>query len=237
MRFVFRFELAGVPVGRVTLEPTERRYRTEHFFRRGARAVVEVTVPEGALGASFALLKPRAPGCTPVVDEVSGKRGELCVEKYGTGTLFGEPFTAQYDARGLASLTLGASRFVRDADAPAVGDPFASGFPLTGVGALKISPAWPKSERVTPAGVPGATPGDCLATARDFVATHAGAAVELGLVEDDGRAWPHAWVKTKTGERIDPSAATPFPQYLALPNAGAAYVELLAGKRRVSRAE
>ena len=77
-----------------------------------------------------------------------------------------------------------------------------------------------------------------------FGAAHAWIAVHgrpwelvLGLIEDDGRGWPHAWVLNRaTGEELDPSrpkSATGKPRYLALPADRAAdvYLELL-GKRR-----
>ena len=78
---------------------------------------------------------------------------------------------------------------------------------------------------------------DCLAAAHAWVKAHEEFEVVLGLIEDGGRGWPHAWVKHRTsGEELDPSrpqTADASPRYLALPTEQAARVYLdLLGKRR-----
>ena len=59
---------------------------------------------------------PPAPGCVTGREELSGREGPHCVrsvqEGRVEGTMFGQPFTARYDARGrLSGLDVGESRF------------------------------------------------------------------------------------------------------------------------------
>lgn len=237
---VFLFELSGAPAGRVTLDEGARRYVSEHFFRRGAVGREEAVLPEGRPGASFALLRLPSRGCRPVVDEVSLAPGELCVDEVSDGRakgrLLGQRFEARYAKGALEELKLGPARFSRWVGAVAPGpSPFDQGFPLDGDGALHLEPAVAGARVVDVAGGDGGPGGDCLERAQAYVASHPGSAVELGLVAHDGRAWPHAWVRARGGERVDPSAAVPFEAYLALEHAGERYVELLAGQRRVVR--
>ncbi len=143
-------------------------------------------------------------------------------------------------------------------------DLFGQGFPIDGTaGALSLEPPaaaatapglkpWQEAkaralvERVHDTGAPdGAAEGRCLALARRYVvearALGGDAAVVIGLVADKGRAYPHAWVRVGlTGGRaleLDPSSlGRVAPEtHLALPGAGKALLELLAGKARVVR--
>ncbi|MBX7101460.1 MAG: hypothetical protein K1X89_27340 [Myxococcaceae bacterium] len=224
----------------MTLDEGARRYVSEHFFRRGAVGREEAVLPEGRVGASFSLLRPPARGCRPVVDEVSLTAGQLCVDEvdpgHARGRLLGQPFAARYAKGTLEELELGPARFTRWAGAVTPGpSPFDQGFPLEGDGALGLAPAVAGARVVEVEGGAGGPGGDCLERAQAYVAAHPGSTVELGLVAHDGRAWPHAWVRTRGGGRVDPSAAVPFEAYLALEHAGERYVELLSGARRAVR--
>jgi hypothetical protein len=240
--------LAGVPIGeiRLTRKDGQYTYASQHFFRGGAHATERFS-PSGSdhpLWASEALLAPLAFGCRDVEDEVTRKRGPLCVMKSGAttkGTLFDQPFTARYQAGVLHELELGDSRFSRRAAEEGVrfADPFADGLPLTGKGnALALSPPLRGTRRATP--VPSGENEDCLAAANAWVKAHPDYEVVLGLLDDGQRGWPHAWVKHRTrDEELDPSrpqTADAPPRYLALPREEAARVYLdLLGKRRTLR--
>jgi hypothetical protein len=92
----------------------------------------------------------------------------------------------------------------------------------------------------------GGEEGSCLAHARRFLhrAGKRDAAIIYGLVLDEGRAFPHAWVRVKL-ERggwldLDPTSMAPVETrtHLALGNgeaAGRLYLELLSGERRITR--
>lgn len=95
---------------------------------------------------------------------------------------------------------------------------------------------------------PGATEGSCLAHALRFVrwarARGREAEVVYGLVREGSRTYPHAWVRAAlTGSgtlQLDPSSLEEVSPttHLALGSgeaAGAAYVDLLSGQRRVVR--
>jgi hypothetical protein len=78
-----------------------------------------------------------------------------------------------------------------------------------------------------------------LILAREEVAKKPGAEVALGLVIEDGRAYPHAWVTTK-GVATDPSVIKGDPiletrRYLELPKAksGDFYLRFFDGAARL----
>ena len=239
-RFVHR--LAGAPVGEVELRLTGPRYvyLSRHFFRRG-KSSEERFEPESSPGApewaSLSLLTPRAAGCWPVVAELTLEHGEVCVAQTGpkaTGTLLGQPFTARYAHGALQQLTLGDSDFLRSDQPVEFKDPFSEGFEISSEGAvLALTPPLKgmRSATVTGAG----REEDCFTAAKAWVAARGPRwELVLGLVEDEGRGWPHAWVKDSgTGEEVDPSRPQRPSRYLALPSDRAAevYLELL-GKRR-----
>ncbi|MEW5742635.1 MAG: hypothetical protein AB1938_27205 [Myxococcota bacterium] len=167
-----------------------------------------------------------------------------------TGSLSGRPFTARYDATGaLASLELGAARWTASTTPatppPPDANPFARGFALEGVtGQAALVPPLPGSARLGAPPRGGASASDvgrtrCLVAAKRYVTEHPGAVLVLGLVVEEGRAFPHAWVQDG-GVAVDPSLpagdrALTRRQYLALPakDAGRVYLELLDGTRRV----
>lgn len=249
----FVFSLEGAPVGTVQLEVSADRYvyRSRHFYRRGAKAVVTHEVPRGeaAQWLSFSMLRPLPLGCRKVKDEGPAREGELCVTEVLNeqvhGTMFGEQFSATYSRGLLQRLVSGLSRFERGAPLRQA-NPFESGFELPrGSGGLRLTPALAGARIPELAPRPTAVEvneGQCLEDARQWLKTHAGYERVLGLVVDGSRVFPHAWVRKSDGsDEVDPSArgeSTRREDYLALPADAAAlvYLELLSGKRKLSRA-
>jgi hypothetical protein len=245
----FIFSLGNAPAGTVELglDRGTYTYRSVHVFRRTKAERVETfsadakPMPEGLW-----LWKQPALGCVDGIAELSHEQGQLCVEHVVghevDGTSLGKTFTAKYDDKGeLVQLLFNKSVFTRT-DAPLKpGKPYAAGFPIEGKGTrLTLEPPvegarWPELE---PRGVrtQPAEEGSCLALAQQYVeGQDLGGALSLGLVVEKGRAYPHAWA----GD-VDPSAKVsnarrPNRSYLQLPSnqAGALYVELLEGKRKL----
>ena len=239
---VYRFVhfLGGAPVGQVELRRDGSRYEyvARRFFRRGATSEEHFVPKDAPTWASESLLQARPVGCYTVVDEISRKEGEVCVteargREQTKGTVLGQPFTARYEKSLLQTLDIGDSRFVRS-DAPVeFKDPFGDGFALPpGDGAWTVSPPLDGVRVAHP--TPAGEHDDCLAAATAFVAKNPEWDVVLGLVEDGGRGWPHAWVQHRaTGEERDPSRAKAGGRYVALPKATAPRIYLdLLGKRR-----
>lgn len=257
--------MSGVPMAELRVEVAGRTYRyaSTHFLEEGPKARERVFTldaegrVDGLRPEVLALAKVPAVGCADVLEEVTRAPERLCVtvvdDGVVTGTVAGKPFTARYDERGqLTRFEVGAARWdatVKPASPPpAEANPFTRGFDVVGPsGAVTLTPALEGARRLTtpPEGV-----GDersvgrlrCLVAARRFVASHPGATLVLGLVVEDGRAWPHAWARVG-GSAVDPSVlpgddALVARQYLELPGdeAGRVYVELLDGRRRVTLA-
>lgn len=243
-------ELASVPVAaiEVRLDGATLTYRAVHGFERDA-GVLERTFELGADGRLdggpvpevLALARaPRAVGCREALEERSGRLERLCVDAVDAGqvvgTIAGEAFTARYVDDRLAELSVLGVRFVRSqvslaGQAPrllADGVPVAVGVPAD-------------ARRVAVVGVGAGADGRCLDVARRVVAKDAAAALVLGLVEEDGRLWPHAWVRR--GERhLDPTLAVDSPQlarrrYWALPPQAAGKAYLSLAERARSRAK
>lgn len=260
----YDFFLGGAPAGQVTLtrESGQFTWRSLHVFARRERTRsftlrvdAQGRTSEGKVPEGLWLWERPARGCVPGVDEVTGRTGPLCAEPERDGVLhgtaFGAAFTARYDAAGmLKSLELGASRFERSTGAlPEGEEPFARGFPVEGTGPVVV--VEPPAEGVrqlgrlpAPTGGSSALEGDCLERSNAIVAASQGSKeLVLGVVLQEGRAWPHAWVRDrKSLEAEDPSAVGPAAlgtAYLAFPSghAGALYVELLKGSLRVVRRE
>lgn len=242
---VYRFVhfLNGAPVGQVELRRDHGRYEyvSRRFFRRGAASEQRFAPTDTPTWASESLLQARPVGCYPVVDELTRKEGEVCVteargREQTKGTVLGVPFTARYEKSLLQTLDVGDSRFVRS-DAPVeFKDPFGDGFALPpGDGPWTVSPPVDGVRPAQP--LPSGASDDCLAAARAFVAKNPDWDVVLGLVEDGGRGWPHAWVQHRgTGEERDPSRPKGDTRYVALPQATAPRIYLdLLGKRRTLR--
>ena len=254
----YLFELDGMPVGTVELQLTGKHYtyRSLHAYRRAKSEQVDEfnLAPEKPTPEGYWLWRKPAPGCVDGVAELTSTLGKLCADEVGArevkGTTLGKPFTARYDSAGeLEELQLGKSRFLRTDQPLEPGRPYEKGFAVAGKGKkLELEPAvegtrWPfhtpKGTRSTP--LPEAD--SCLEVARERVAEHPEFRVALGLVVEKGRAYPHAWAVSDVSGDVDPSAkapgkkAKPAPNkaYLELPReqAGALYVELLEGKRKL----
>lgn len=245
----YEHELGGAKVGFVelTLEPGQFAYRSHPFF--GADEEIDqlpIAAGEPTPEALW-LWHPPETGCVEGIDEVSRRRGQLCATdrtpSQVTGTLLEKPFVAKYRDGELAELVVGDSRFVRDRSALPLKNPFRDGFAIAGRsrGPLHLHPSLAGAAPPPNAPTPMATKldrGQCLNAARAFIAAHPGATLVLGLVRDNGRAYPHAWAQTADGTHVDPSALgarTLAQDYLVLPPALAAqaYLELLSGRRAV----
>lgn len=252
----------GVPLAelRVSVEGRRYRYESTHFLEEGPRErrrdfeLDEAGRVDGRAPEVLALAAQPAVGCVEVLEEVTRAPERLCVDEVQgrtvRGTIAGQPFTAHYDdGRRLRSLELAAARWdatSTPAAAPSPEDnPFTRGFALEGTaGRATLAPAMKGARRLETA-PRGLGEGDevgrtrCLVAARRYVAAHPKAALVLGLVVEDGRAWPHAWIR-EGGRDGDPSVrpgdvALAGRQYLELPaaDAGRVYLELLDGARRV----
>lgn len=254
----FLVSVAGVPSAslRVSAGGGRYRYQAVHLLEEGAERfersfdLVDGRV-EGLTPEVLALLAPPAPGCRAVLEERRGAPEALCVTaRRGDlveGTLDGVAFRARYRAGRLERVEVGPVRFERVEGAPAlppgVESPFARGFEVApGPGAPALRPALPGVERVAPATGPAAAPRQrCLQVARAAIAADPALALVLGLVVEDGRAYPHAWVRRGT-QHLDPTLgpreapALAGRTYLRLPegSAGRVYLDLLDGRRQVT---
>jgi hypothetical protein len=260
----YDFFLGGAPAGQVTLtrEADQFTWRSLHVFARRERirtftlrVDAQGRTAEGKVPEGLWLWARPARGCVSGVDEVTGRTGPLCAEPERDGAVrgnaFGAAFTARYDSAGrLKSLEMGASRFERSTGAAPQGEePFAQGFPVEGSGPVVVvepsSVAVRQLARLPLAtGGSSAPEGDCLERSTAIVEASKGTKeLVLGVVLQEGRAWPHAWVRDrKSLEAEDPSAVGPpaaGTAYLAFPSghAGALYVELLQGSLQVVRRE
>jgi hypothetical protein len=171
----------------------------------------------------------------------------------------------------LDQLTLGAARFQRLSGQLALERPadlFGSGFPIEGTtGPLALTPPARPGSRPTLAfwnqaqsralakevhrwfeakpPVTGLSQGPCLVQANRFVhlARQRGhqALLVLGLLEEDGRAYPHAWVRIALGPGrwldLDPSSLREVTAqtHLPLEGKGRELIELLSGRAKVVR--
>jgi hypothetical protein len=234
----FVLEVNSVPVAALTVSVSGDRYTycAVHFLEEGDRNF-EKTFSLSSLGAPpevLALLTLPAQGCRDVVEERSGKREALCVLERqpgsARGTIAGEAFLATYEpSGGLRSIKVGAARWTRDETGPRrpVDNPFARGVAVQ-IGPLAITPAVSGSIWLTraPTGIGTDQVGRtrCLVLARKAVAAVKGRRLAVGLVVEDGRAYPHAWVVE--GDRaLDPSvlpgdAVLRTRRYLEVPHAG-----------------
>lgn len=248
-------ELQGAPVAvvRASLRGRSFRWSAEHLFGRRERRAASVELGadgkdgQGRVPEGLWLWRTPKDGCVPGLDELSGRLGPLCARAVGPGrvdgTLRGEPFRAWYGADGtLDRLEVSGAAYRRGA-AWAGEDPWRKGVRVAGQGpTLRLQPhvegARVLPSAPQPSGRTG-VPGDCLELAR--AAAGAGAEVVLGVVVEDGRAWPHAWVRdAASGREHDPSVptgATPARTYVAFPRgrAGELYLALLDGHLAVER--
>jgi hypothetical protein len=78
----------------------------------------------------------------------------------------------------------------------------------------------------------------CLEAARALASRLPGAVVQLGVLIEGARAWPHAWVRRRDGLHVDPTRPSDEAHagvYVAFPDAAAGrwYLELASGARRL----
>lgn len=163
-RAQFLFELRGVPVGTVELswdmDAGEYRYRSSHLFVRGrdrsalVRNVAYRVGPEGRTAAGehpsalWLWRQPPAGSCVTGFEEIGGKRGRLCLERFNAdggamGTLFGERFRASFRNGRLRALEIGEARFTSATSGIAAApiDLFSSGLTIEGGrGPLALEP-------------------------------------------------------------------------------------------------
>jgi hypothetical protein len=253
--------VSGVPVGVVEVQVKRGRltYVARHVFRDESRRFeiswavdAQGRDAEGLMSEVMALSSAADAGCRDVREERTGKRERLCVGTHGEGTLDDVKLRAAWDARGrLRSVDLldpegsVVSRFEQSTLEPVSGkDPFGDGFPLTGVGPRVEMVPQARVRVVEVEGVALVSPatGSCLAEARSWVRAHPSDAVQLGVVIEGDRAWPHAWVRLQTGRFVDPaveatSAVLAARRYVAFQDAeaGTLYLELASGRRRLRR--
>lgn len=240
----------GVPVGVIELvqEPGTITYRAEHVFRGESRRFERSwPVNPKDLESELQVLSQRRLGCVDVREERTWKRERLCVDARGEGSIDDVRVRVTWDRAGaLRSVdVLGVadsvvSRFERsDTKLDGRVDVFGAGFPVSGDGPVVALEPRAETKTVVVEGVESRLDSSCLPAARAWAAKHEGASVQVGLVLEASRAWPHAWVRRADGSFVDPTVerdANVLSQrvYVALPTAGL-FLELAAGSRRVVR--
>lgn len=240
----------GVPVGVVELvqERDTFTYRAEHVFRGEARRF-ERSWPLNPkdLESELQVLARRRVGCFDVREERTWKRERLCVDERGEGSIDDVRIRVTWDRAGaLRSVdVLGVadsvvSRFEqRDTKLDGSVDVFGAGFPVTGIGPVVSLEPRAEAKVVSVEGVASRIDASCLPAARAWVSKHDGASVQLGLVLEAGRAWPHAWARRADGSFVDPTVEREADlltrrTYVAFADASL-FLELAAGARRVVR--
>lgn len=248
----FALEVAGLPVAelRVTVSNNVYVYESTHFLEEGPRERrVEIELKEGAPQPEvLTLLRRPKTGCRDVLEERDRKLEKLCITRSVagevTGTIEKETFTASYDATdALTSITVGSARWIAVPQAvrPPAQSPFVQGVAVP-PGALRLEPPVEGARWLSKAPIGVGTEGRrarCLILAREEAARRPGATVSVGLVIEDGRAYPHAWV-TQKNAAFDPSVLAGDPilekrRYLELPKAksGDFYLRLFDGAARL----
>ncbi len=246
----FVLEVGELPVAelRVGTRGDTYFYEAVHFLQEGPQQRrIERSLREGTPEV-LALLTPPALGCRDVVEERSAKKEALCVTRRDAalveGTLAGAPFKARYARGRLAEITVGNAKWRATSTAakPPPESPFAAGLAVP-PGALRLTPAVDGARwlETSPRGIGDAASVGrtrCLLLAREAAARRAGARVVLGVVIENGRAFPHAWV-AMGAEMLDPSVLADDEvltqrRYLELPSrlAGATYLALFDGAAR-----
>ena len=251
-RYVMLF--SGAPAGTISIsqKANQLTYSADQFFERASdgsagthfKRVFDVT--QGPPAETLWLSTQKPVGCVDALEERSGETEKVCIDtvkkRQVTGRIAETKFTALYGADGRLQVLQFPGVEFRQSNAqvaPGVA-PFADGFALTKGPKVGLVPALKGSAlvKVTPAGEAGKEV-NCLDAARQYATAHAGALTIIGLVIEDGRAWPHAWSRVK-GADVDPSvpsgADVSGRQYLALPQgqAGQVFLELAAGSRKVT---
>ena len=211
----FVLEVSGFPLAElhVRVDGEQWIYEATHFLEEGPRVKrLELPLRNGTPEV-LALMTPPTRGCQDVIEERTGAVEKLCVATRtattASGTLDAQPFTARYAEGGLREITVGSAtwRRVSQPTAPPRDEsPFIAGVPAPG---LTLSPpvAGAKWLAKNPRGTGAADDlgrTRCLVLARRAVKEQPGARVSVGLVVENGRAYPHAWVTTASGAE-DPS--------------------------------
>ncbi len=260
--------IQGVPVGTVQVAIVDGQlvYEASHLFRdESARFSTAWPVDaegrdaQGLVGEVWFLSKRPKRGCATVREERTRNAEQVCIDDGERvpvrGTLAGLPFVAGYSKDG----TLGwlellgkqgevLSRFERsDARVDGGGDPFSAGFVVRGSPGpgrwLGLDPVDEGAIEVQVEGVAAEEVAEdrCVTASQRLVRQRPGARLQLGLVLEAGRAWPHAFVRLEGGRFVDPTMVRGEDRlarrrYLTLPTerAGQRYLELAAGARRVA---
>lgn len=240
----------GVPVGVIELvqERDTITYRAEHVFRGEARRFERSwPVNPKDLESELQVLSRRRLGCFDVREERTQKRERLCVDERGEGSIDDVRIRVTWDGAGsLRSVdVLGVgdsvvSRFERsNAKLDSRVDVFGAGFPVSGAGPVVSLDPRADTKVVAVEGVASRIDASCLPAARAWVAKHEGSSVQLGVVLEAERAWPHAWVRRADGSFVDPTVereadVLSHRTYVAFSGASL-FLELAAGARRVVR--
>lgn len=249
----FVLEVGSIPVAelRISVKGERYCYDATHFLEEGPREHhVELKLGNGPVPEVLALVRRPQPGCRDVLEERTRAVEQLCVERSEgtevTGTIAGEAFVATYDgSESLTAITVGSARWAaapKPVTAP-IESPFVRGVKVP-AGELVLDPPLTGATWLsrTPVGIGKAgTVGRvrCLVLARSEASRMPQATVSVGLVIEDGRAFPHAWV-TQHGKAFDPSVLPDDPilssrRYLEIPRAmsGAFFLRFFDGAERL----
>ncbi len=232
----FVLEIGGLPVAelRISVKGERYLYDATHFLEEGPREHhVGLKLGEGPQPEVLALVHRPKPGCRQVLEERTRTLETLCVDHSEsnevTGTVAGEPFVATYEEHRLAAITVGAAHWAAAPRpvSPPLESPFVRGVKVP-EGELVLDPPLVGARWLTRPPVGTGTPDTvgrvrCLLLARNESARKPGSMVSVGLVIEEGRAYPHAWV-TQGGIASDPSVLPLDPvlstrRYLELPRA------------------
>lgn len=246
----FVLEVAGIPVAelRVSVSGDRYVYESTHYLEEGPREHrVTLRLKKGApLPEVLALLHRPKLGCRDVLEERKGVLEKLCVEQSDPsevrGTIAGEAFEARYDdTELLKAITVGSAKWFEmgTPTAPPPVSPFVRGVAVP-AGVLVLDPPVPDARWLARAPEGVGTPEKvgrvrCLLLARAEQARRPGSHVSVGLVIEEGRAYPHAWVSER-GAAFDPSVLEGDPilskrRYLEVPaeQAGSFFLRLFDG--------
>lgn len=247
----FVLEVGELPVAelRVTVDGDRYVYASRRFFDEdaGEKARTFSLKKLAAAPEVLSLLKLPAIGCRDVFEEREGKLEQLCVElvddAVASGTIDGAAFLARYDAQGaLSEITVGDARWksLESSKGPSE-NPFALGVEVprdanafstepAGVRWLKSAPR-PSAKNVVPR-------ARCLVLARAAVKERKSGRVAVGLVLEDDRAFPHAWVIDGANE-FDPTLGSVVSgrRYVEFPReeSGRLYLALFSGSLKLVR--